>query len=277
MDNKEYQSEEEFLKEYDSSKFEKLSMTVDTLIFSVADEEVGNYRKLPEKKFSILLVKRDNYPFKDKWCLPGGFIGIQETLEDAAKRILKHETNLQDIYMEQLYTFGAVDRDPRMRVVSVSYIALVDKNRLKDHLSDNASWFQMNILEDKEEIQVQFDNGIENFSIKIKKVLKSPTSDRYEYVVTKNDKLAFDHAKVIVSGIYRLKNKIEYTDIVFNMMPEYFTLGELQQVYEVILDKKLLDPAFRRIIANKVIKTDKVQTGGGHRPSALFKYRGQDE
>lgn len=277
MDNKEYQSEEEFLKDYDSSKFEKLSMTVDTLIFSVADEEVGNYRKLPEKKFSILLVKRDNYPFKDKWCLPGGFIGIQETLEDAAKRILKHETNLQDIYMEQLYTFGAVDRDPRMRVVSVSYIALVDKNRLKDHLSDNASWFQMNILEDKEEIQVQFDNGIENFSIKIKKVLKSPTSDRYEYVVTKNDKLAFDHAKVIVSGIYRLKNKIEYTDIVFNMMPEYFTLGELQQVYEVILDKKLLDPAFRRIIANKVIKTDKVQTGGGHRPSALFKYRGQDE
>lgn len=277
MDNKEYQSEEEFLKEYDSSKFEKLSMTVDTLIFSVADEEVGNYRKLPEKKFSILLVKRDNYPFKDKWCLPGGFIGIQETLEDAAKRILKHETNLQDIYMEQLYTFGAVDRDPRMRVVSVSYIALVDKNRLKDHLSDNASWFQMNILEDKEEIQVQFDNGIENFSIKIKKVLKSPTSDRYEYVVTKNDKLAFDHAKVIVSGISRLKNKIEYTDIVFNMMPEYFTLGELQQVYEVILDKKLLDPAFRRIIANKVIKTDKVQTGGGHRPSALFKYRGQNE
>lgn len=277
MDNKEYQSEEEFLKEYDSSKFEKLSMTVDTLIFSVADEEVGNYRKLPEKKFSILLVKRDNYPFKDKWCLPGGFIGIQETLEDAAKRILKHETNLQDIYMEQLYTFGAVDRDPRMRVVSVSYIALVDKNRLKDHLSDNASWFQMNILEDKEEIHVQFDNGIENFSIKIKKVLKSPTSDRYEYVVTKNDKLAFDHAKVIVSGISRLKNKIEYTDIVFNMMPEYFTLGELQQVYEVILDKKLLDPAFRRIIANKVIKTDKVQTGGGHRPSALFKYRGQDE
>lgn len=277
MDNKEYHSEEEFLKDYDASQFEKLSMTVDTLIFSVADEEVGNYRKLPEKKFSILLVKRDNYPFKDKWCLPGGFIGIQETLEEAAKRILKHETNLQDIYMEQLYTFGAVDRDPRMRVVSVSYIALVDKNRLKDHLSDNASWFQMNILEDKEEIQVHFDNGIENFSIKIKKVLKSPTSDRYEYVVSQNDRLAFDHAKVIVSGISRLKNKIEYTDIVFNMMPEYFTLGELQQVYEVILDKKLLDPAFRRIIANKVIKTDKVQTGGGHRPSALFKYRGSDE
>ena len=85
--------------------------------------------------------------------------------------------------------------------------------------------------------------------------------------------LAFDHAKVIVSGISRLKNKVSYTDIVFNMMPEDFTLGELQQVYEVILDKKLLDPAFRRIIKDKVVKTDKVKTGGGHRPSILFQYK----
>lgn len=273
MDNKVYSSEEEFLKDYDSSIFEKLSVTADTLIFSVADEEVGNYRKLPEKKFSVLLVKRDNYPFKDKWCLPGGFVGIDETIDDAAKRILKKETNLQDIYMEQLYTFGSVDRDPRMRIISVSYIALVDKNRLKDHLSSNASWFTMNILEDEKEIQVTFDNGSENFSIVVEKKLKNPTSDRYEFVVKKNDHLAFDHAKVIASGIARLKNKVDYTDIVFNMMPEYFTLGELQQVYEVILNKKLLDPAFRRIIKDKVIKTDKIKTGGGHRPSVLFKYK----
>lgn len=268
-----YHSEEEFLKDYDSSRFEKLSMTADTLIFSVADEEVSNYRKLPEKKFSVLLVKRDNYPFKDKWCIPGGFVGIRETIDDAAKRILEIETNLHDIYMEQLYTFGNVDRDPRMRVISTAYMALVDKNRLKDHLSNNASWFQMNILEDEKEIQVTFDNGIENFSITVEKVLKNPTSDRYEYVVKKNSNLAFDHAKIVVSGIFRLKNKVDYTDIVFNMMPKYFTLGELQQVYEVILGKKLLDPAFRRIIKDKVEKTDKMQTGGGHRPSVLFQYK----
>ena len=273
MDKKIYHSEDEFLKNYDSSKFEKLSMTADTLIFSVADEEVSNYRKLPEKKFSVLLVKRDNYPFKDKWCIPGGFVGIKETIDDAAKRILEIETNLHDIYMEQLYTFGSVDRDPRMRVISTAYMALVDKNRLKDHLSSNASWFQMNILEDEKEIQVTFDNEVENFSITVEKVLKNPTSDRYEYVVKKNSSLAFDHAKVIVSGISRLKNKVGYTDIVFNMMPKYFTLGELQQVYEVILGKKLLDPAFRRIIKDKVEKTDKMQTGGGHRPSVLFQYK----
>ena len=79
----------------------------------------------------------------------------------------------------------------------------------------------------------------------------------------------------IFSGLERIRNKVNYTDIVFNMMPEYFSLGELQQVYEVILGKKLLDPAFRRIIADKVIKTDKVKTGGGHRPSVLFMYKTQ--
>ena len=273
MDGKVYNSEEEFLKDYDSSIFEKLSMTTDILIMSVSSEDTGNYRKLSEKKFSILLVKRDNYPYKDKWCLPGGFININETLDEAAKRILKNETNLKDIYIEQLYTFSDVKRDPRMRVVSTSYMALVDKNRLKDKLSDNASWFNVFVLEDDKSYHVSLDNGNEEIKFVVSKTLRELTTDRYDFKVSKNDKLAFDHPLVIISGLERLKNKIEYTDIVFNMMPEYFTLGELQQVYEVILGKKLLDPAFRRIIADKVEKTDKVKTGGGHRPSALFKYK----
>ena len=103
--------------------------------------------------------------------------------------------------------------------------------------------------------------------------MREKTTDRYDYKTVKNDSLAFDHDKVILSGLERIKNKLNYTDIVFNMMPEYFTLGELQQVYEVILNKKLLDPAFRRIIANKVEKTEKMKTGEGHRPSYLFRYK----
>lgn len=273
MDGKVYNSEEMFLKDYDSSVFEKLSMTTDILIMSVSNEDTGNYRKLSEKKFSILLVKRDNYPFKGKWCLPGGFVGIDEILDEAAKRVLKTETNLKDIYIEQLYTFSDIKRDPRMRVISTSYMALVDKNRLMDKLSDNASWFNVFMLEDEKSYNVTLDNGIEEIKFVVGKKLRDKTTDRYDFNIIKNDKLAFDHPLVIVSGIERLKNKIEYTDIVFNMMPKYFTLGELQQVYEVILGKKLLDPAFRRIIANKVEKTDKVQTGGGHRPSALFRYK----
>ena len=270
---KQYLSEEEFLKDYDSSKFEKLSMTADILIFSVSDGVQENYRKLNEKHFSVLLVKRDNYPFKDKWCLPGGFVKTDESIDDAAVRILAKETNLHNIYVEQLYTFGEVDRDPRMRIISSSYMALIDKNMLKEELVNNASWFNISVLEDEKEINVFLDNGDEQISFVIGKELKHLTTDRYKYNVLKNDKLAFDHAKVIAVGISRLKNKIEYTDLVFNMMPEYFTLGELQRVYEIILGKKLLAPAFRRIIADKVEKTTKVRVDGGHRPSALFKYK----
>ena len=269
-----YNSEEEFLKDYDSSKFEKLSMTTDILIFSVSSEEVDNYRKTDKKKMSILLVKRDNYPFKDKWCLPGGFIDINEDLDEAPKRILKKETNVDNIYLEQLYTFGSVKRDPRMRVVSTSYIALVDKNRLSNNLNENASWFDITLYEEKDNIvDIILDNGTTAISFKIQKILRELTTDRYSFKILKNNSLAFDHPLVILSGLERLKNKIEYTDIVFNMMPEYFTLGELQQVYEVILGKKLLDPAFRRIISNKVEKTNKMKTGGGHRPSYLFRYK----
>lgn len=268
-----YNSEEEFLKNYDSSVFQKLSMTTDIIIFSVSDEEVNNYRKLSKKKFSVLLVKRDDYPFKDKWCLPGGFIKIDEDLEEAPKRILANETNIHNIYLEQLYTFGSVNRDPRMRIVSTSYMALIDKNRLNDKLNINAAWFNVEYYEKDNIIDVTLTSKDEILTFKVKKVLKELTTDRYKFEIIENDSIAFDHPLVIVSGIERLKNKIEYTDIVFNMMPEYFTLGELQQVYEVILNKKLLDPAFRRIISSKVVKTDKIKTGEGHRPSYLFKYK----
>lgn len=273
-----YNSEEEFLRDYNSDDFEKLSMTTDILIISVSSEESDNYRKTDKKKMSILLVKRNNYPFKDKWCLPGGFVGIDEELDEAPKRILKNETNLDNIYLEQLYTFGGVKRDPRMRVVSTSYMALIDKNRLSENINENASWFDITLYEESNNVvDIVLDNGNEVIKFKIEKVLREKTTDRYSFKILENDSLAFDHPLVILSGMERLRNKIEYTDIVFNMMPELFTLGELQQVYEVILGKKLLDPAFRRIIASRVEKTKKMKTGGGHRPSALFKYKNNHE
>lgn len=269
----EYKNEQEFLKSYDASVFEHPSVTSDILLLSVSSKAQNNYRKLKEKSYSVLLVKRKDYPFKDKWCLSGGFVKNNETTEDAARRILKSEANLQDIFMEQLYTFDAIDRDPRTRVISVSYMALIDKNKLKSPLNENASWFDITYIEDENGFNVTLDNGNESINFIVGKTLKEKTTDRYKLEVIKNDSIAFDHPLTIISGIERLKNKIMYTDIVFNMMSEYFTLGELQQVYEVILNKKLLDPAFRRIIANKVEKTDKIKAGEGHRPSVLFKYK----
>ena len=271
---KEYKSEEEFLKDYNPDEFKKLSLTTDILVLSVSSNDNSNYRKTDDKSMSVLLVKRDNYPFKDKWCLPGGFVGYDEELDEAPKRILKKETNLDNIYLEQLYTFGSLDRDPRMRVVSTSYMSLIDKNRLVEHINKNASWFDITLYEEKNNIvTIVLDNGTDTISFKIEKVLREQTTDRYSFHILENNSIAFDHPLVILSGLERLKNKVSYTDIVFNMMPEYFTLGELQKVYEVILGKKLLDPAFRRIIKNKVVKTDKIKTGEGHRPSYLFKYK----
>ncbi len=268
-----YKTEEEFLKAYNPNNFDRVSITTDILILSISDEESSNYRKSSHKYMSVLLVKRDDYPFKDKWCLPGGFLDVKEDLEECPKRILARETNLRNIYLEQLYTFGGVNRDPRMRIVSTSYMALIDKNRLNAKLNPNASWFNIDYTEENNIVTVYLTNDTETLKFKIKKTLKEATTDRYKFDIVENKDLAFDHPLVILAGIERLKNKINYTDVVFNMMPEYFALGDLQQVYEVILNKKLLDPAFRRIIADKVEKTDKIKTGAGHRPSALFRYK----
>lgn len=273
MDGKVYQSEAEFLKDYDPNQFDRLSLTADILIFSVSSEKTNNYRKLSDKYLSVLLVKRNNYPFKDKWCLPGGFVGIEESIDKAAERILERETNLKDIYIEQLYTFGDPKRDPRMRVVSTAYVALVDKDQLTTPLKEEARWFRITTKEAKGKIEVVLKSEEEILTFQMKKVLKDRSSDRYWYEEIENKEIAFDHTRVIVSGLSRIKNKLEYTDIAFHLVPEEFTLGELQQVYEVILGKQLLDPAFRRIIADKVEKTGHYQTGGGHRPSALFRYK----
>ncbi len=268
-----YKSEEEFLKNYNPDEYKKMSVTTDILVLSVSSYENNNYRKTDEKHMSVLLVKRKDFPFKDKWCFPGGFLLYDENLDEAPIRILKDETNLDDIYLEQLYTYGDTKRDPRMRVLSTSYMALIDKSRLSKKLKENAAWFDIKILEEDNIVDIYLSNDIDNIHVKLKKVLREKTTDRYDFEILENKDLAFDHAKVLLSGIERLKNKVNYTDIVFNMMPEYFTLGELQTVYEVILNKKLLDPAFRRIIGPKVVKTDKIKKGEGHRPSVLFKYK----
>ena len=273
-----YHSEEEFLKNYNPRQYDPIAITTDILILSVSNKETNNYRKLDEKQFSVLLVKRDTFPFKDKWCLPGGFIGVKETLDDAAKRILKEETNLKNIYLEQLYTFSDVNRDPRMRILSTAYMTLIDKNRLEDKLFEKASWFDLTVREKelnggKTVIDFVLENETEKIEFELEKVKKEETSNIYEYKIKKNDKLAFDHPLVIATGIDRLKNKVEYTDIVFNMMPEYFTLSELQKVYETVLGRKLIVADFRRRIKDKVESTDKIDKGAGHRPSVLYRYK----
>lgn len=231
--NKKYQvkskEEVQFLDNYNSGEYVPISVTVDAVVIGVTKDISDNYRKLDSQSLKVLLVKRDVYPYKDCYSLPGEFISPEETLEDTLERTLKAKTGLKDIYSEQLYTFGEINRDPRMRIISCAYISLIDVGKAK---INGAEWFD------------------------IEEVKKIP--------------LAFDHNLIVEEAIKRMRGKLNYTDIVFNMMPKEFTISQLQEVYEIILGEKLLAPAFRRTIADKIVDTGKMTSNAGHRPSRIF-------
>lgn len=268
-------TDEEFLKSYNDNDYEKMSITTDITLFSVSDISKSNYRRNNKKAFSVLLIKRTTPPFKGKWCLPGGFLSLDETLIDCAKRVLFFDANLDDIYLEQLYTFSDIDRDVRGRVLSCSYLGLVDKAKVEGNLNPNARFFNISLNENNDDIEILFKNEDEEFKCVVSKVIDDYGLESYKE--KENDYLAFDNLEVIMTSIKRLQSKINYTDIVFHMMPNKFTLKELQLVYEAILDKKLLDPVFRRSISDLVVKTDEVKQDGGHRPAMLYTRRYQDD
>ncbi|MGN1402823.1 MAG: NUDIX hydrolase [Ruminococcus sp.] len=224
--------EQRFLEEYDPNTYTPMAVTVDLVVFGVTRSASDNYRKLDSQKLNILLVQRNEFPFKDSYALPGGFVRPDETLEQAAQRVLRAKTGLDELYLEQLYTFGAVERDPRMRVISCAYLSLIDTEQVQ---IVDAQWRS---VDDVDTLP-----------------------------------LAFDHNQIIAEARTRLKNKINYTDIVFHMMPETFTISQLQEVYEIILGTKLLPAAFRRTIAEQIVETDEFAKAAGHRPSRLFRKR----
>ncbi len=282
-------TEEQFLAAYDVSKFQRPSVTVDMLVFTVTDEEKKNYRKLPEKVLRLLLIKRGDHPYIGQWALPGGFVQMDESLDEAALRELKEETNIDKIYIEQLYTWGDVGRDPRTRIISISYMSLVNSSTLDIKASDDADdakWFTVSCSLYQEQktvtekgyvlqrlFKLSLSNDENNLSaiVKIMKTVEGKVTNVEREVVESNG-IAFDHAKIIEYAIERLRSKIEYTDIAFNLMPELFTFTELQQVFEVILDTELLKANFRRKTADMVIETNEYTKDAGHRPSKLFRF-----
>jgi ADP-ribose pyrophosphatase YjhB (NUDIX family) len=287
--NKHGLTEAQFLASYDAGKYERPSVTVDMLIFTVTDEKNRNYRKLPEKVLRLLMIKRGDHPYIGQWAIPGGFVKMDESLDEAALRELKEETNIDNIYMEQLYTWGDTARDPRTRVISASYMSLVDSSTLDvkaNDDADDAKWFTVSCKLKQEQktvtekgyilqqlFKLNLSNDEDNLSaiLKIVKTVEGKLT-KIEREVVESNGIAFDHAKIIEYAIDRLRRKIEYTDIAFNLMPEQFTLTELQQVYEVILDMELLKANFRRKTAEMVIETNEYTKDAGHRPSKLFRF-----
>ena len=264
-------NEKEFLEQYNPGDFARPSITVDIVIFTIADVREDNYRKLPEKELRILLIRRGGHPYIGQWALPGGFVHPKETVGEAAKRELEEETGLQSGYLEQLYTFSKPGRDPRTWVISCAHMALINSERLKLRAgsdAEDARWFTVKTENPAENINLFLSNPELNLSAVI-----MPESDRMELEIIENSGLAFDHAEIIMCAVNRLRAKLLHTDLAFSLMPKEFTLTELQQVYEAILGRPLFKAAFRRKIKNLVVETGEYTQNAGHRPSQLFKLR----
>ena len=193
----------------------KFGVTTDTIIFYIDSRKNNNIRGLPEKYFGVLLVKMNNDIYKNKWVLPGGFVGLNETLEEANTRILKKETNLSNVYTEQIGAFSKVDRDSRGRVVSVGFMSLIDKTKLKNEIGENASWFDIYFNEDDKKCNIRLTNGEDELILKYKKKLIDKTTNEYEYISETNN-LGFDHEDILIKGIVNLRKKVNSSDIAFN-------------------------------------------------------------
>ncbi|ADL53162.1 NUDIX hydrolase [Clostridium cellulovorans] len=280
-------NEEEFLKNYREEDYERPSITNDMIIFTTDDKLEGNLRKVPKKGMQVVLVKRDNHPHKDMWAIPGGFVDIKESLEDGAKRKLKEKTGIDNVYIEQLYTFGDVDRDKRTRVISVGNMALIEKEStdLTKMALTKSKWFWINktLIErvsNKQyvinthllELKSEYEEVQMNYEVteKIEKNIFRRRETNYKLLDNSNNQLAFDHYKILDYGIDRLRNKIEYTPIAFNLLPRLFTVKELQNVYEAIMGREILN--FRRKMGEMIVETDEVIEGKPFRPAKVFKF-----
>lgn len=275
------QDDRQFLALYSDSEYEKPSVTTDAVIFRLINKEVNNYRKLPEKKLQVYLTRRGYSPFVNHYAVVGTFIDLNTELSTTMKLCVKNKVNLENYYFEQLFTFGDKSRDPRTRVLSVSYLLLTNET---EQLT-GGEWFDIDLTLEKntlantntgyiqhKEFLLNLTNEKETLKNIIQVTVKKDGLQEEKKIETTLNALAFDHSKIIFYALDRLKNKLEYTDIIFNLLPEKFTLTELKQSYEVILGEKLLDANFRRKTAKLVMPTNDYVVGKGHRSSQLFKH-----
>ena len=206
-------------------EYPRAALTVDCVVFGFDDGEL-----------KVLLIERGLPPFKGQWALPGGFVRVEETLDEAARRELEEETGLSGVYLEQLYTFGEVNRDPRERVVSVAWYALV---KLADNQTRAAT----------------------------------DAADARWFPVTALPGLAFDHAAILEAGLTRLRGKLRWQPVGFELLPQRFTLSQLQHLYEAVLGAPLDKRNFRkRVLALDLLIPLKAKTTGPGRPAQLFRF-----
>ena len=235
--------ESAFLATYDPTEFKRPSVTVDVVLLTV--REGGLF---------TLVVRRAEHPFKGRWALPGGVVQITEPLEIAATRVLKTKCSLEKVYLEQLATFGAPDRDPRTRVISVAYYALIDALQFEKALA----------------------RAGDVTAAKVSVPWEGETGGPAHLAHTDGQSMAlgFDHDEILGVAVKRIRGKLDYTPIGFQLLPERFTLLELQAVHETVLGRKVNKDSFRRrmLASEELVATGKMQSGVDHRPAELYRF-----
>jgi 8-oxo-dGTP diphosphatase len=207
-------------------KYPRPSVTVDCVVFGLDDGEL-----------KLMLIRRGEEPFAGDWALPGGFVHIDEDLDSAARRELSEETGISELYLEQLYTFGDPERDPRGRVITVAYFALVN---LADHAVQAAS----------------------------------DAAEAEWYPVSELPSLAFDHDAIVETARERLRAKVRYAPVGFELLPDRFTLTQLQRLYETVLEQPLDKRNFRKKVLSLGLlePTGERETGVSHRAAQLYRF-----
>ena len=225
--------DDDFLAGYDPGAFDRPSVTVDLVLLGMFDG-----------RLSALLLRREQPPQVGYWALPGGFVGMDESLDAAAARVLHDKAGVKDVHLEQLYSFGAVDRDPRMRVITIAYLALLREDQMK--AARDAGRVAIAALEGDP----------------VAAIAEDPSALP----------LAFDHQAILTLARDRLRGKIDYSDLAFAFLPPQFTLRALQNVHEAVLGTPLNKPAFRRRMLDRgwLVPTGMREDDASHRPAELF-------
>ena len=284
------QEEKEYLKNYDIAAYDRPSIATDMAVFSIM-----------EKRLKILLIKRGSFPYRGYWALPGGFCQKGESVYETAHRELYEETHVQHAYLNLSGIYGDVGRDPRGWIISHTFLALMDGSRCELRAGSDAweaRWFDIEFTKTEKKKQIKENTAeIENeYCLKLThsdirtsnldeqaeavalsaKVLQYQTFRDYHesirYEIAQNDSFAFDHAKIIICALLDLQRKVEEDGkIVFDLMPEVFTLTELQTAFETILGRTLLTANFRRKMSAYVTETEQMVEGVRYRPAKLFR------
>lgn len=243
-------SERAFLDAYDATAFERPSVAVDVALLSVVDGALFT-----------LLLQRAEHPFKGKWSLPGGFVRLDEPLDAAARRVLAAKGKLADVFLEQLYTFGDPRRDPRMRVITVAHYALVDRGRFEAAALGNAA---LSVAR----IDVPWE-GETGGPVDVRIEDKRPDVE-----VRAPAALGFDHAEILGMAVKRIRGKLDYSPIGFQLLASTFTLLDLQRVHESILGRPLNKDSFRRrmLASGQLEATGETQQAAPHRPAELYRF-----